>query len=226
MSYDLSPEEIRVLGALIEKEITTPDYYPLTLNGLLNACNQKSNREPVVVYNESVIHGALDKLRDRHWAFRVELLDSRVPKFEHSFAKQAGLTEQETAAMCVLMLRGPQTVGEIRGRTGRLYPFEDMNEVEITLETLMEREDGPMVCRLPVQPGRKEARYAHLLSGEVDIPAEPAVVYSPPPSQSAPIAPEPVDTGRLDELELEVAQLKEEMAALQEAFATFKSQFE
>lgn len=225
MSYDLSPEEVRVLGALIEKETTTPDYYPLTLNGLLNACNQKSNRDPVVSYDESAAHGGLDRLRDRQWAFRVELMDSRVPKYEHSFGKQTGLTVQETAVMCVLMLRGPQTVGEIRGRTGRLYPFEDMNEVEIALESLMEREE-PMVMRLPVQPGRKEARYAHLLSGEVEVADEPAVVYAPPPSQSQAPAPVAADDGRLDELELEVAQLKEDLAALQQAFATFKSQFE
>ncbi len=226
MSYDLSPEEVRVLGALIEKETTTPDYYPLTLNGLLNACNQKSNREPVVVYNEGVIQTALDHLRDRQWAFRVELVDSRVPKFEHNFSKQASLTVQETAVMCVLMLRGPQTVGEIRSRTGRLYPFEDMNEVEITLETLMEREDGPMATRLPVQPGRKEARYTHLLCGEPEIEEEPQAYYSPSPAQAAPAQTAPAQDDRLEEVLAELAQLKEEFSQIRAEFDAFKSQFE
>jgi len=214
MSFALSPEEVRVLGALIEKQNTTPDYYPMTLNALMHACNQKSNREPVVAYDESTVIRAIDRLRDRGLAFRVSLADSRVEKFEQSLDKKLGLTLQETAALCVLMLRGPQTLGEIRARAARIYPFESMEEARAALESLTDREDDPLAVRLPLQPGRKEARYAHLLSGEPDIPAE------------TPLAPPAASDNRIDELAAEVARLREEMAIFKREFAEFKSQFE
>ncbi len=220
MTYDLSMEEVRVLGALMEKETTTPDYYPLTLNGLINACNQKSNREPVVSFDERTVLGAIDNLRDRQFAFRVQLADSRVPKYEQSFVKELGLTIQEAGVMGVLLLRGPQTPGEIRSRSARLYPFETMDEVFVTLDTLLEREEGALVMRLHLQPGRKEARYAHLLSGEVEE-AELEVVHESQPKQWRQSS-----TGRLDALEREVMTLREELAEVRRQFTEFKAQFE
>ncbi len=231
MEFDLSSEEIRVLGALIEKEHTTPDYYPLTMNALINACNQKSNREPVVDYNEDIVGHALDRLRDRNLAYRVQLSDSRVPKYEANMDKQLGLTLQEVAVLAVLMLRGAQTVGELRGRTARIYPFEDLGEVNITLQTLMEQE-RPMVTRLPVQAGRKEARYAHLLSGEPD---PEMLEFSSSSSHTSHPDPGQVEslTGEMHELKEQVAELKRELdqtraelATFKQSFAIFRAQFE
>jgi hypothetical protein len=221
MAYALSAEEVRVLGALIEKETATPDYYPLTLNALVNACNQKSNRDPVVAYGERDVIRAINHLRDRGWCSEVHLSDSRVPKYEHDLTRALNLTLQERAALCVLLLRGPQTVGEIRGRTNRLYPFESLEEVEIALDELASREE-PLVLKLPLQPGRKEARYAHLLAGEPDI-VEPVqrVIASPAQNLS-----ESDQEKRINQLEAEVTALKETLAALREEFADFRSQFE
>ena len=219
MSYDLSMEEIRVLGALIEKENTTPDYYPLTLNGLLNACNQKSNREPVVQFQDRDVLKAIDDLRDRQFAWVVKTVESRVPKFEQNFAKKLDLTLQELAVLCVLMLRGPQTIGEIRARCARIYPFDSMEEVEITLDALAQRESDALVCRLPLQPGRKEARFAHVLSGEPDLQVETVsheVVQSPVYAESA----------QIKDLEERVAALEQSLSSLAEEFNSFKAQFE
>ena len=235
MSDILSMEEVRVLGALIEKETTTPDYYPLTLNSLINACNQKSNREPVVVFDDRTVLRAIDQLRDRQFAWMVDAVDSRVPKYEQNFTRHLNLTLQEVAVVCVLLLRGAQTIGEIRSRCARIYPFDSMDEVAVTLDTLADREE-PLVTRLPLQPGRKEARFAHLLQGEPEVttapvygdPVQPAAppVPTPAPAPMAPVA----DTSELEErielLEEEVSSLRSELDTLTRALAEFKAQFE
>ena len=160
----LNENEIRVLGCLIEKEMTTPDYYPLTLNALTNACNQKSNRDPVVDLEETDVVRALDALRMKGLAMQAHGEGSRVPKYRHSLAEKLFLEPEELAILCELFLRGPQTVGELRGRAGRMHDFEDLAQVEAVLQELMERQP-PMAAKLPRQPGRKEHRYAHLLGG-------------------------------------------------------------
>ena len=218
MNALFTEEEARVLGVLIEKERTTPDYYPMTLNGLKNACNQKSNRNPVVNYDESTIIRALDKLRDKGFANRIHAADARVPKFDHKMDRALTLSEQELSLLCVLMLRGPQTVGELRGRCERLYPFDSMEEVRVTLDMLSEGEE-PRVMRLPVQPGQKEARYTQLLTGEPD-PEELQQAAQPQPV-AAPAA--PADNARLDELENEVLELRQELETLKKAFDTSSS---
>lgn len=221
MAFTLSAEEVRVLGALIEKETATPDYYPLTLNALVNACNQKSNREPVVSYSERDVIRAINHLRDRGWALEVHLADSRVPKYEHNLASALGLTLQEMAVLCVLMLRGPQTLGEVRGRTNRLYPFESLEETEIALDELVAKEEA-LAVKLAVQPGRKEARYAHLLSGE-------PVLEEPEPVRFTAPAPELSDSDyeiRITQLETEVATLSEALKALKDQFSAFRAEFE
>ena len=217
MSYDLTAEQARVLGALLEKEHTTPDYYPLTLNGLVTACNQKSNREPVMQLSDREVIEAIDGLRDLGLAWQVEG-DGRVPKYEENLEGKLSLTLQEVAALCVLLLRGPQTIGEIRGRTGRIYPFESTDEVAVTIQTLLDRENGPLVVRLPLQPGRKEARYMHLLSGEIDVAA---FVEAPAAAVPAPTGP-----SRIDQLEERVTELESQLTALRRAFETFRAQFE
>src|SRR2546423_3578165 len=164
----LNDVEVRVVGSLAEKQVTTPDYYPLTLNALVHACNQISNREPVVNYDERTVADAVESLRAKNLVYIFYGAESRVPKYKHMMREVFALSPQELAAMCVLMLRGPQTVGEIRGRTGRLYEFADLPEVEATLEGLARR-DEPLVAKLPRQAGRKEARYAQLLSGRPEV---------------------------------------------------------
>ena len=161
MNIILTDHEVRLLGCLIEKEMATPDYYPLTLNALLNACNQKSNRNPVVSFDEEVVLYALNGLKESEMVRQSNI--SRVPKYEHIFANELNLVAREKAVICILMLRGPQTLGEIRSRTDRLYSFSDLEEVQETLSTL---EDTKLVKKLPRQPGRKDSRYTHLLSGE------------------------------------------------------------
>src|SRR5947209_13649556 len=165
----LSDIEVRVLGSLIEKQITTPEYYPLTLNALTLACNQKNNRNPVTAFAESQVEEALDSLREKNLAYVFHGSTSRVPKFKHVAPEVLHLTRPELAAMCVLMLSGPQTVGEIRTRGSRLYDFSGLEEVEATLHALSTRDSEPLVMKLPRQAGQKEARFAHLLSGEPQI---------------------------------------------------------
>lgn len=218
MDFELSPVEARIVGALMEKEKTTPEYYPMTLNGLTRACNQKSNRNPVMDISEDIIAGALDGLGfHRKLTKRLLADDSRVPKYRHDLTEVFHLSPNEHAVICVLLLRGPQTLGEIRGRSERLYNFESLEDVEQTVNALAERED-PLVKQLPRQPGRKEARYAHLLSGDIEIEeadiAEPAVIEVR------------ADNERVDKLETEVQTLREELNALKEQFAEFKKQFE
>jgi uncharacterized protein len=211
--------EVRILGALLEKEVTTPEYYPLTLNALTRACNQKSNREPVVDFDENTVLQALGGLTfDKDLAKRVISDDSRVPKYRHALTEKLHLTRPEAATLCVLMLRGPQTLGEIRGRTERLYDFDHVEAVETTLQGLMERASGPLVTKLPRQPGRKEARYAHLLCG--DVVQEEEDVLEPAAREAR------VENDRLEALEQEVTALAEELAALKQAFMEFKKQFE
>ncbi len=216
----LNPVEARVLGALVEKQITTPDYYPLTLNGLTTACNQKSNRFPVVAFDEKTVVRAQESLRDKELARMVSGADMRVPKYYHLFVEKFELTPPQVAALCVLMLRGPQTTGEIRGRSSRLYEFADLGEVEQTLKALSERDRGAMTMQLERQPGRKEARYAHLLCGEPEAAAE---------EEGGPIEPAALelraDNERIAALEGEVIALRDELAALQRAFEEFKGQF-
>src|SRR5579872_6224014 len=160
----LTANEVRVLGALIEKEITTPDYYPLSLNALVNACNQKNNREPVMTLNEEAVRSALDGLRDQRLAGPAGGADSRVTKYEHRIQEVFNFSRGETAILCVLLLRGPQTPGELRGRTERMHHFEDLTEVQSSLQRLMQREPA-LVAALPRQQGTKEIRYVELLSG-------------------------------------------------------------
>src|SRR5947209_654426 len=170
MDFQLDAAEARVLGSLLEKEIATPEYYPLSLNALVNACNQKSNREPVVSYDEETVEAALDGLRAKGLGMRVSGRDSRVPKHEQRFTERFNLGRREAALMCVLMLRGPQTVGELRGRTDRLYTFDDLESVESTLNKLAEME---FVKQLPRQAGYKEPRWAQLLAGDIEFDAAP-----------------------------------------------------
>src|ERR1041385_7698082 len=167
MPINLSDTEVRVLGSLVEKQLTTPEYYPLTLNALVAACNQKSNRDPVVSFGEGTVTGALESLRDKNLVYVFYGSNSRVVKYKHMFPNVFELDPQETAVMDVLMLRGPQTVGEIRGRTDRLFDFSGLGEVQETLDKLAHR-DEPLIVKLERQTGQKDARYAHLLSGEVD----------------------------------------------------------
>jgi len=166
----LTAAEARVLGALVEKEVTTPEYYPLTLNALINACNQRSNREPVMDLDEETVRQALHGLEDDGLAGRARAADGRVTKYEHWLGEAFNFSRAETALVCVLLLRGPQTPGELRGRTERLHKFEEIGDVLAGLQKLMEREP-PLAAVLPRQPGTKEARYAHLLSGEVESAA-------------------------------------------------------
>ena len=212
----LSDVECRVLGALIEKDITTPDYYPLSLNALVNACNQKNNRDPVMSLDENSVRDALLKLQEKRLAGPASGADSRVTKYEHRSQEVFNFTRAETAIMNVLLLRGPQTPGELRGRTERMHRFEELSDVQATLQKLMQRE-MPLVKMLPRQPGTKESRFAHLLSGDVEG-------YVAPPEVSS--APAVEDDGRIARLESEVAELRRELADLRQQMESFRRQFE
>jgi len=168
MSPTLTTVEARVLGSLIEKGITTPDYYPLSLNALVNACNQKNNREPVMQLNEDAVRTALSSLQEKRFAGPASGADSRVTKYEHRLQEVFNFDRREIAVLCVLLLRGPQTPGELRGRTERMYSFETLDDVTSTLDRLSKREP-PLARVLPRQPGTKESRYTHLFSGEPEI---------------------------------------------------------
>ena len=216
----LTPTEARVLGALIEKEITTPEYYPLSLNALVNACNQKNNREPVMALDEVEVRQALHGLEDERLAAAVRG-DSRVPKYEHHVQEVFNFTRGEIAVICVLLLRGPQTPGELRGRTERMYRFDELTDVQAVLQRLMTREPA-LVKVLPRQPGTKEARYAHLLSGDVQA-FEPALAsahaasYSSASSSSSLSSEEETELKeRMAELEAEVAILTRELGELRQ----------
>ena len=169
MEFILSPIEVRVLGSLIEKEITTPEYYPLTLNSLVLACNQKSNRDPVTAYSEEEVLDAVETLRNKQLAWQRSIPGSRALKYEQNLKAKFGFEHRELAVVCVFMLRGPSTAGEIRGYTGRMHQFRDLAKVEESLATLSAWETGPIVLKLPRLPGTKEHRFAHLFSGEAAI---------------------------------------------------------
>ena len=201
--------EARVIGCLIEKQITTPDQYPLSLNALVNACNQKSNRDPAMSADEAVIQTTLDHLIRKHLVIEKSGFGSRVPKYQHRFCNTEfgplKLTAQELAIVCELLLRGPQTPGELRTRAARMASFSEVAQVETALESLSSRPDGPFVVRLPREPGRRDSRYAHLFSGAVSIPA-----VAEESTADAVIAPTSV-TSRLERLEKELYQLQEEL---------------
>ncbi|MBV8194785.1 MAG: DUF480 domain-containing protein [Candidatus Dormibacteraeota bacterium] len=209
MNIELSPMEARVIGCLIEKQITTPDQYPLSLNALVNACNQKSNRDPVMAVDEATIQATLDQLTRKHLVIEKSGFGSRVPKYQHRFCNTEfgplKFTPQELAILCELLLRGPQTPGELRTRAARMASFSEGAEVEAALESLSHRPAGPFVVRLPREPGRRDSRYAHLFSGAVTVPA-PAEESMTEMS----MAPAPAPS-RLERLEEEVRQLKEQL---------------
>jgi uncharacterized protein YceH (UPF0502 family) len=214
MDILLNDIEARVLGSLMEKSMTTPDYYPLSLNALTNACNQKSNRDPVVAFDESSVVRALDSLRDKQLV--VLSASSRVPKYAEVFVDTRKLVKREAALLMVLLLRGPQTVGELRSRTERVYRFEDLSEVEATLEELAE---SGYVTKLPRMAGRKESRFAHLLAGEVQVEFE-----APGPEPAAIVV--RAENERIAALEEDLQKLRQEFSSLQAEFEKFKKEFE
>ena len=216
----LTAIETRVLGALIEKDITTPDYYPLSLNALVNACNQKNNRDPVMTLDESSVRDALASLQEKRMAGPASGADSRVTKFEHRLQEVFNFDRRETAIVCVLLLRGPQTPGELRSRTDRMYHFEALEDVVSTLDRLAQREP-PLARILPRQPGTKESRYMHLFSGEPAIDAGSIDVARAPASAGTNSA-----ADRLAALEAEVSTLRSELSEVQQQLAAFRKQFE
>jgi len=209
MDLLLHPIEVRVLGSLLEKEITTPEYYPLSLNALINACNQKSNREPMVNFDQETVEHALQTLRDKGLLLTITGAGSRVPKYGHRISEKLNLGRRELAIVCELMLRGPQTLGELRTRADRMHSFEDLAQVESVIEHLPE-----LITKLPRRPGEKEARSAHLLSGAPAIP------------ENEPEVPQPMRSDRIVNLEAEVAELRRELESLKEQFAGFRKQFD
>ena len=213
MQTVLTDIETRVLGSLVEKQVTTPEYYPLTLNALTLACNQKNNRNPVTSYSENQVADALETLREKNLAYIFYGSTSRVPKYKHVMPEVMHLSPPEMAVMCVLMLRGPQTLGELRGNASRLHEFATLEQVEETLNALISRDPDPLVARLPRQPGQKEGRFAHLLSGEIEVESFP---------ESERVAP----TSRRVNLEERVDALAAEVEKLKEQFEQFKKQFE
>ncbi|HEV7523144.1 MAG TPA: YceH family protein [Candidatus Angelobacter sp.] len=216
MNIVLNSAEARVLGALVEKDITTPDYYPLSLNALINACNQKNNREPVTNFNEETVRLALRNLSDKQLAGMARGADGRVAKYEHRLQEVFNFTRPETAILCVLLLRGPQTPGELRGRGERMHRFEDLDEVLSGLQQLMRR-DPPLAKALGRRPGTKEIRYAHLLSGDVEA-------WEPPSETAASGVTD--ENERVAHLEAQVATLQSEVAELKQQMAEFRKQFE
>jgi uncharacterized protein len=222
MSLELSETEVRVLGALVEKEITTPEHYPLSTNALINACNQKSNRDPVMILGEEAVRIAIRALTDRAMV-RSASGDSRVAKFEHRLNELYNFHRHEIAVLCVLLLRGPQTPGELRTRSERMYAFEDLDAVHSALNLLMRR-DPPLVKVLPRQPGTKESRYLHLLAGD-EMP-ERATSVAEEANHDAATQRASADTERIRNLEEEVSQVRRELETLREQFATFQKQFQ
>ena len=217
MDIILNQAEARVLGSLIEKDATTPDYYPLSLNALVNACNQKSNRDPLLNLDEGTVRQAIRGLEEHGLAGPADTFDSRVTKYEHRLQEVFNLDRRETALVCVLLLRGPQTPGELRSRCERIHAFDDLAEVESTLQRLMKREP-PLVKILPRQTGTKESRYAHLLSAEPEIA---------PPSQSEAVhISAHSGNDRVAKLEEELTDLRNEISDLKRHFAEFRKQFE
>jgi hypothetical protein len=218
MQITLTETEVRVLGSLIEKDIATPEYYPLSLNALVNACNQKTNRDPVMQLDEQSVRDALEDLQQQRMAGPARGADSRVAKYEHRLQEVFNFTRPEIAVLCVLLLRGPQTPGELRGRAERLHRFESLDDVQSALQKLMQR-DPPLAKVLPRQPGTKESRYAHLLAGDVIVP-ESSCAASTPASR------DPADAGRIARLEEEVADLRRDVSDVKDQLERFRRQFE
>ena len=220
MTTVLSEIEVRVLGALVEKQVTTPEYYPLTLNSLTLACNQKNNRNPVTSYSENEVANALETLREKNLTYVFHGSTSRVPKYKHVMPEVMHLNPAETALMCVLMLRGPQTVGELRGNAARLHTFSSLEEVDATVNALIVHDPDPLVVRLSRQPGQKEARFAHLLSGppSEDLTLEAPIARATPARHA--------DRERIENLETSLSDLTEQVQTLKLQFAEFKKQFE
>jgi hypothetical protein len=214
----LNEVEARVLGALLEKEITTPDYYPLSLNALVNACNQKSNRDPVMNLEESLVRNALNALHDNLLARSVSAADSRVTKYEHRLQEAFNFDRREAAIFCELLLRGAQTPGELRSRGERMHHFDDLSEVQSALQRLMNREP-PLVKVLARQPGTKESRYIHLLSGDAELRASSNV-------PDVPVVTTRDNADKFSQLQAEVAELRNDITELMQQFAAFRKQFE
>ena len=210
--------EVRVLGSLIEKDITTPEYYPLSLNALVNACNQKSNRDPVMQLNEDAVRDALEGLQEQRLAGPARGADSRVTKYEQRLQEVFNFTRAETAVLCVLLLRGPQTPGELRGRAERMHRFETLEDVQSAVQKLMQR-DPPLAKVLPRQPGTKESRYAHLLAGDV-------VEAEGPAQAGAAVERNPANAERIARLEEEVVELRREVGEVKDQLERFRKQFE
>ena len=220
MTTILTDTEVRVLGSLVEKQVTTPEYYPLSLNALTLACNQKNNRNPVTSLSEDEVSQALESLREKNLAYVFYGSTSRVPKYKHVMTEVLHLSSADLAVLCVLMLRGSQTIGEIRGNGARLHEFASLEEVEATVNSLITREPDRLVIRLPRQPGQKEVRYVHLLSGEPDVEAIASVeTFSPGRRKSS-------ESERVEKLEQDVSTLTGQVQQLQQQFEEFKKQFE
>ena len=211
MIETLAPSEVRVLGSLIEKEATTPEYYPLSLNALVNACNQKSNRDPVVDYDDEIALAAIERLRALKLAFIIT--GSRVTKYSQRISETLNLGRRELAALCTLLLRGPQTLGEIKDRSERMFAFGDLSEVETVLDKLADWPGGALVAKLPKQPGQKEIRFTHLLSGEPSIETVTENVATAPAGNS-----------RLIQLEIDLQQLRAEFQELKQRFEHLEAQ--
>ena len=217
MEIKLTETEVRVLGSLIEKDITTPEYYPLSLNALVNACNQKTNRDPVMQLDEAAVRGALDGLQEQRMAGPARGADSRVTKYEQRLQEVFNFTRAEIAVLCVLLLRGPQTPGELRGRAERMHRFEALEDVQSALQKLMQR-DPALVRVLARQPGTKESRYAHLLAGDV-VEAEAPMLAGRAAERSP-------DAERIARLEEEVAELRRDVSEVKDQLERFRKQFE
>ena len=213
MELQLDAMEIRILGSLIEKELSTPDYYPLSLNALTNACNQKSSRDPVVAYDEADVEAALERMIEKQVVWKSNV--GRVIKYEERFTHSRSLVPRESSVLCVLLLRGPQTLGEIRSRTPRLFEFQDLAQVQAALDNLVE---WGLVRQLPRMPGHKESRCMHLLSGEDEAPQMPV------PPGTAPV--QAIDAARIENIEQALEGLRDEIDALKAEFAEFKKQFD
>ena len=218
MDIKLTETEVRVLGSLIEKDITTPEYYPLSLNALVNACNQKTNRDPVMQLDEDAVRDALEGLQQQRMAGPARGADSRITKYEQRLQEVFNFTRPEIAVLCILLLRGPQTPGELRGRTERMFHFEALDDVQSALQKLMQREP-PLAKVLPRQPGTKESRYAHLFAGDV-VEAETAVQASGAAERNS------ADAQRIARLEEEVAELRREVGDVKDQLERFRKQFE
>jgi uncharacterized protein YceH (UPF0502 family) len=212
----LNEYELRALGAMVEKHIATPDYYPMTLNALVNACNQKNHRDPVVSYDETIVAKALDGLREKNLAYVFHGSEARAPKYGHLFPKAFDLSEAETPLMCVLILRGPQTSGELRSRTQHLRSFGSLAEVETLLQGLSLR-DMPLVVKLPRQPGSRESRFAHLLGGPVEVE-----LSEEPPHPAPSVLQRHSENDKIAKLEEEIASLRMELSDLKQQFAELK----